>query len=102
MSGAQYYTPARAARELFPPGPSGNPRSPASIVRLILVGSKLPDGSRAKLTATRDPSGWRVTRTDVERFLATLTEARRGTLSTSAVEDRVARADAELASMGWK
>jgi hypothetical protein len=65
---------AAAARSV-PPIRAGRAVHPSTVLRWILRGSRLPDGSRLRLEAVRTPGGWFTSREAIDRFLAALTEA---------------------------
>jgi hypothetical protein len=85
-----------------PSGRDGRTISPAALVRWIKEGSKLRDGSRLKLKATRMPGGWLTSQAWVREFLDALTADKNGSLVPfPGAEERAAQATARLQARGF-
>ncbi len=70
-----YLSLTQVARRL-PPSRAGKPVHVNTVTRWILVGARLRDGCRLRLTAVRLPGRWVVTPEALEEFLAALTADR--------------------------
>src|SRR5262245_57437550 len=64
-----------AAARTVPPLRTDRPVHPSTVLRWVLRGCRLPDGTRLRLEAVRTPGGWYTTHEALDRFLAALTEA---------------------------
>ena len=80
------HRPAQAARRIPPFRYRGNgrgdlapvPTHPSTIIRWIVVGVTLSDGTRLKLDAARLPSGWVTSEDALRDFIARITADRNG------------------------
>src|SRR4051794_11661958 len=98
--------PAKTAK-MFPSFRGDRPTHSATVVRWMVEGVRLKDGSRLKLEAVRLPSGWVTTPSAVQRFIEALTADRSGEPALPPVRTTVARtraverADKALAAAGF-
>src|SRR3954468_1648243 len=98
--------PAKAA-QLIPSFRSDRPTHSATVIRWMLEGVRLKDGSRLKLEAVRLPSGWVTTPSAVQRFIDRLTADRTSQPAPALTQKPVARAravaqaDAKLVTLGF-
>jgi hypothetical protein len=67
-----------AAREIFPRSRNDRPVSPVTLMRWIVHGVKLPDGSRLRLEGIKCGHAWLTSREAVRRFLERQTAAALG------------------------
>jgi hypothetical protein len=65
---------AAAARRI-PPLRGTRPVHPATVLRWVLDGTRLPDGSRLRLEAVRCGGAWITTAEAIDRYLSALTSA---------------------------
>jgi hypothetical protein len=98
--------PAKAAK-LIPSFRADRPTHSATVIRWILEGVRLTDGTRLKLEAVRLPSGWVTTPNAIQRFIEALTADRTGSQpdtvpvrTTTARIRAAARAERELDKIG--
>ncbi len=64
-----------AAKRIPPLRSSGRPVHPATVLRWVLHGTRLPDGSRLRLAAVRCGGIWQTTAEALDRYLSALTQA---------------------------